>query len=436
MATRIWVRSCIRPDANLTPQKSIERMGGNQGNLLYQFSVFRSLLADSAEVSTITYGQFDRGDAAARADRINNGADRLVLPLSSSFRLQMIRELNDWADVIERLRVPVTVVGVGAQLRLADVEAKTFLPSRVTGVIASKSQISDHEQAVRRFVNAVLERSNTIGVRGEVTKSYLEYLGVAGDRIDVIGCPSLFMWGPNFRLDEAPARLSNRAQLSLSFDHRIDSTADLLQRTVTSYPQSTVYVQEKLAAQMVIDGSETRSDWNGDGRFPVRTDHPLYRNHRLVYSPTAWSWIEHLRAKEFAFGPRLHGTVAAILSGTPAHLLIHDSRTFEVAQHHGVPYTLVRDLDDKTTARSLASASDPTAFNDLYDQRFAEYLAFLDHNELPNAYREPSQRLSSFDAAVDSPRRAKLVVSNPAPASRIQLVKKRLKSLAAKATGR
>lgn len=400
------IRVCHRPDANLPALKSTKLIGGNQGNLLFQFSTSRALAAESTALSYINYAQFKR-EPAAEAERINSECDHLVLPLSSSLRFLMGDELNQWADLIERLTIPVTVVGIGAQLNLEEVENKTYRPGRVTGVTAKPSEVEEHEAACRRFLSAVLDRTASIGVRGEISADYLRHLGFGNDQIDVIGCPSMFMHGPGFRLSPATNELGPDSELSLSFDHRIPTTAGLLQRTVDEYPKSLVYAQEHLTARMVITGEETRANWRGDERFPVHTSNPLYSQHRLVYYPTAWAWMDSLKTADFTFGPRLHGTVAALLAGTPIHLLAHDSRTVEVAQYHQVPHTLVRDLGEDASARQLHEAFDPSAFNSNYDELFGRFEAFLKRNGLTSAYQDAGGGLAKFDDSLTKARRAK-----------------------------
>ncbi|AXT84513.1 hypothetical protein C6I20_04415 [Aeromicrobium sp. A1-2] len=408
---RIWVRSCQKPTAKLSPAKSIDFIGGNQGNLLYQFSTYRALVRDDVELETISYGKFAKGAVEERAEWINSECDRLVLPLSSSFRLQNMKNLDLWADLVERLTIPVTVVGIGAQLRLEDVRNDTYLPSRVTGIIASAEEIEQHEAAARRFVAAVLDRSASIGVRGEISKRYLQHLGFPADRIDAIGCPSLFTWGPDFQMPERDIRLNRKSKISLSFDHRIEESAQLLDQTITDYRRSTVYMQEKLGAQMVITGEDTRPDWDGDERFPVRTSHRTFAKHRMVYYPTAWSWIRHLEDADFSLGPRLHGTVAATLAGTSAHLLVHDSRTLEIADHHHLPHTLTDDLGTVRSAADLATRQDYTAFNASYRELFGRFTTFLERNSLRSAYDDPGAALEAFDASVEPAARAAGVVS-------------------------
>ena len=414
----------------LAPLPSTEQIGGNQGNLLYQFSTYRALAAENVALTPLTYGKFDKGDLAERAEWINSECDHLVLPLSSSFRLQMLPNLKRWGELIERLTIPVTVVGIGAQLRLADVRDKNYVPSRVTGITASAAQISEHEDASRRFVAAVLDRSHSIGVRGEISKAYLQHLGFPSAQVDVIGCPSLFMAGPQLhRIRDEQPKLTARSRLSLSFDHRITATADLLDATVRNFPKSVVYAQEKMTAEMVITGEETRPDWAGDPRFPVHRDHQLFQQHRMEYCPTGWSWIRHMGDYDFAFGPRLHGTVAATLAGTSAHLLVHDSRTLEVAEFHGLPHTLIERIDEIPSAGLIVQRQDYARFHAGYAALFDNFIDFLRRNDLRSGYDDGGTALAAFDASIAKPTRAATVVS-AAPEPRPEGLLRRLKRVA------
>lgn len=410
-AKRVLVRACHGPTDLLDAMTSSKRIGGNQGNLLYQFSVYRSLCADTAKLGLITYKQFEDSAENDLGSEISLKWDHLVLPLSSRFRLNSIESLNSWAKLIESLTIPVTVVGVGAQIGIPQVRDGTFSPGAVNGRVIPDAELATHNAAVQRFVTAVLDRSASIGVRGKITKNYLISLGLPADRIDVIGCPSLFTWGPTFRMPVGTPQLNEGSAISMSFDHRVDEAAALLDRSARDYRDLIVYMQERLGIQLVITGEETRPNWNGDVRFPVQKAHPLYGEQRLEYFPSAWAWIRRMQSYDFACGPRLHGTVAAILARTPAHLLVHDSRTLEVAEYHGIPHTLTENLSDKTSLEELASRTDFSRFNKLYKKRFNNYLRFLKRNSLPCAHVSPGTELGNFDAAIEKAARAKGIVS-------------------------
>lgn len=48
-------------------------------------------------------------------------------------------------------------------------------------------------------------------------------------------------------------------------------------------------------------------------------------------------WIAAMNKYDFYIGSRIHGVIATLLSGTPACLLTHDSRTQELAEFASIP---------------------------------------------------------------------------------------------------
>lgn len=397
---RVFVRTAQDPAAKLGPFASTRSIGGNQGNLLFQFSTMRALSARANVVSPLSYSAFEKGSLEERAEWLNSECDHLVLPLPNSFRLQvaMQQAMDQWAALIERLSIPVTVVGVGTQLTVEAMRAHDYQPRRVSGT-TSAAHIAAHEATATRFVRAVLDRSASIGVRGEATRGYLLHLGFPSNQIDVIGCPSVFMWGPSSGAPTRPVALTRLSRLMMSFDHRIPGTADLLTRSARGYPRLRLYAQDDLTARLVITGEDTRPAYKGDARFPVVPGHELLTQHRVIYYPSAWAWIQGMKRQKFSFGPRLHGTVAAVLAGTPAHLLVHDSRTLELADYHALPHTLVTDLTPTTDVARLAEETDFSEFTQRYPDLFGRFCSFLERNELAHAYSGQPHNLAAFDAA-------------------------------------
>jgi hypothetical protein len=112
--------------------------------------------------------------------------------------------------------------------------------------------------------------------------------------------------------------------------------------------------------------------------------------------------LDFLATQDFAFGTRFHGNVAALLAGTPAMLLTHDSRTAELAEYHGIPHrSMATVVAEQTDASELYDAADFESFNALMPRRFATYVAFLDRNELPHVFA-PGQDAAEFDARVSA----------------------------------
>ena len=104
-----------------------------------------------------------------------------------------------------------------------------------------------------------------------------------------------------------------------------------------------------------------------------------------------WSveeWLDAMREVDCVIGTRLHGSIAALLAGTPSLLIVHDTRTEEVARHFALPS--VR-LDEIGTVRldELAQMADPAPAVKRYRELLPEFNRFLRQNGLePSASDE------------------------------------------------
>ena len=85
-------------------------IGNNSGNLVFIESAHRLLATHG---TTITPDRFDAPWLGA--ERINERFDAYVVPLANAFRVSFRDSLIRMTELIERLRIPVVVLGVGAQ---------------------------------------------------------------------------------------------------------------------------------------------------------------------------------------------------------------------------------------------------------------------------------------------------------------------------------
>ena len=131
---------------------------------------------------------------------INSRFDHVVIPLANAFRPTYIETLDALSTLIEQLTVPVTVLGVGEQASL-------------NGVYKGADSV---KPATIRFVRAVLEHSPSIGVRGERDSDYLNSLGFGDEHVKVIGCPSMFMYGPDLNVEKKVESLSFDSAIALN----------------------------------------------------------------------------------------------------------------------------------------------------------------------------------------------------------------------------
>src|SRR5699024_5258954 len=119
-------------------------------------SVFRTLMTKDT-VITPDYYKIDH----TKADEINEKYDCYVIPLADAFRKDFVPSLRKYTKLIKKLKIPVVVIGVGLRA--------PFEPNLKEGF--------PFDEDVKAFVKAVLEKSNIIGLRGQITSDYLISLG-------------------------------------------------------------------------------------------------------------------------------------------------------------------------------------------------------------------------------------------------------------------
>ncbi|MBR5047483.1 MAG: hypothetical protein IKX76_04530 [Eubacterium sp.] len=158
---KILVRSHIKFGEDHTPSEVLIRnlIGNNTGNYIFLRSVLRTLMvSDDTEIKSI---RFNRTQVPKdEIDYYNRECSAFIIPLAKAFRVSFMRELNRITDLVEQLTIPCVVVGVGLQAPI-DHDSDSF----------------PFDESVKRFMDAVLEKSSIIGIRGEETGNYLKGLG-------------------------------------------------------------------------------------------------------------------------------------------------------------------------------------------------------------------------------------------------------------------
>ena len=127
-------------------------------------------------------------------------------------------------------------------------------------------------------------------------------------------------------------------------------------------------------------------------------------------------------ARALAEIARMEAALAATLAGTPAHLLVHDSRTLEVAQYHHLPHTLIERIHEVGSVTDLVAQQDYSRFNTAYPELFSRFTCFLGRNGLPNAYTGSGAALAAFDASTETAARARGVLSDTRSAPTLRQV--------------
>ncbi|MEU7574511.1 polysaccharide pyruvyl transferase family protein [Micromonospora sp. NPDC049240] len=377
MHQRILLRARKGPFDVLTPEETFAGnwISDNTGNLVFSHAANKLLATSTAEV-TSTRKLADPRDA----DEINERYDVFVIPLANAFRRSFINRLEPMTRLIERLKIPVVVLGVGVQ----------------TNVDGDREYLRQIDEPVSAFCRAVLDRSHSIGVRGEITESYLRTLGFSA--VEQIGCPSMFLHGDTFTLAKTRPELTTDARIALTISPYVSSMAPVVRHHRERYP-NLCYVPQDLRTLGTLLYGDAPEHRGKHSEMPLHTSHPLFVEDKVRMFVDPWTWMAHLSGFDFNFGTRIHGTITALIAGTPGYLFAHDSRTLELARYFGIPHRIMRDVPADVDAADLYAEADYTALTEGHKARFDTITAFLAKHDLGTSFAD-GDSAAAFDRRV------------------------------------
>lgn len=368
---RILIRSGKSPFRVASQEEFIQQdlIGTNSGNLLFSDATYKILLTQDTE---LTSNGLKTVPTAERAKEINEQYDAFVIPLANAFRPSFRASLDRMSTLIEQLTIPVVVLGVGAQVN-ENYDTKRLAPM---------------ELSVKRFVRAVLERSPSIGVRGELTASYLKDLGF--NDVDIIGCPSMFMHGETFPRPRDPGFIDSSSRIGINLSPGAVSVGDvaaLARNAYERFPDLTYFAQNLADAELLFWGDTSSGVTAGrDKGLPRRMTHPLFQENKVRVPLDPRTWLEELATHDFVYGTRIHGNIAPLLAGTPSVVLVHDSRTLELCRYYDIPYRMLRGLPGDIHPRDLYEEADYGPLLSNHRERWDRFKGFLDRNGLENTF--------------------------------------------------
>ena len=343
----------------------------NIGNMLFPYSISRTLLRKNMLIDMIATGKnFSKYDVK----QINSNYDCLILPFANAFRASFINKLEKVTKLVEQLKIPCIVVGVGAQAGLDQ-----------------SIQNKELEDAVKNFMRAILDKSAIVGLRGEFTAEYLKKLGFQAEKhYTVIGCPSMYLYGkelPEMKVTELTphSNVSTNSKIHLS-----QKFHDFMYRSREAIPNWHYVPQVIEEIYRMYLGKPWASDFvkKIPKHFPVEFTDPIYASGKGITFVNVPSWLEYLSKKDFSFGSRIHGNIASILSGTPCYIIVSDSRIKELVDYHNIPHMLEKDLKTDTNIFDLHNSADFGALRKGHEERFMHYLDFLNQNGLETIYNK------------------------------------------------
>lgn len=364
---RILLRSGKSPFDVVPVEEALHRdvIATNSGNLIFSDAAHKILTTPDTEV----FSNGMRTDVNAAA-RINEEYDAFVVPLANAFRPTFEQPLQRLTRLIGKLKIPVIVMGVGAQ----------------TGVTYDPARLKPMEPSVRAFCAAVLDHSASIGVRGEFTEQYLTDMGFRD--VEVIGCPSMFMHGDRLPVEKKSATLTAESRIAVNGSHtavRGGGLHKVITRTHERYPHLR-YIGQNLTDAKQLHWRDVDSPAGRITEMPTHPDHPMYREDKARVYIDPITWIDDLREFDYSFGSRIHGNIAALLAGTPATVLAFDSRTLELCRYFEIPHRLLSEVPADLDPADLYEEADFSGLSGNHKERFDRFTAFLDKNGLPNTF--------------------------------------------------
>lgn len=356
----------IPPAPRWRPERSFnqfyQELGSNTGNLLFTNAVWNL----PGEKKRIGF-HFEPGE-------INEQCDHLIIPAANWLCDKF--DFGYLADQIEKLTIPVTVIGLGAQS-----------PNRSTMPVLPEGTI--------RFAKAISAHGESISVRGAFTKTVLSRLGVRNVR--VTGCPSLFReYSTKKAAINGPLSLRRTLLHSTRYaaNHPKFFNTPSINRDLFrfAYRHETDLLYQSEPEELAMCLSETRD---------ISFDETIKAALIATYGAPGWAaladyirtrgraftdinaWSSAVRDYQFVFGTRLHGTIMALNSGTPAMLICHDSRTLEMARLAKIPH--LSSSGARMTEDFLAEQYARLKLDPYYLQRDrlrTRYQAFLRENRI------------------------------------------------------
>lgn len=378
---RYLIRSGIAPTEIKQPEEMIFKnlIGGNIGNLIYAYSIYRNLMTEDVEIVPDKY-RIDEKDA----DMINKYYDAYIIPLADAFRDTFVKNLKKYTRLFEKLTIPVIVIGVGV---------KAPINKRIKDGFSFDKEVTE-------FVKAVLKRSNMIGVRGQITADYLSYLGFTeGVDHTVIGCPSMYAFGRELHIKDL--KLTNSSTIALN-SSKLSPEHVLKFITGVSNDYSDYYFipQWMKEFKMTYVGNEKLEE--NTLFYPNTIGDKYYEENKVRFPLNAKSWIDFMKDMDLAVGARLHGNITATIAGTPSLLLIKDARMKELAEYHNLTHLSEDELKGDVKLKDIVNQLDFHSPEKVQSKNFDHFISFLEKNGLDHIYNYNYYQYPPLDKKIEA----------------------------------
>lgn len=377
----ILLRAGCTPFTNPDPIDAIksDAISQNAGNLIFAYSVTRALMTDSDVSFTCTRNNVSDSSPQELSEKY----DMFVIPMADAFRQDYAENLKNYTKLIRSLKIPCVLIGAGLKAPIG-FDVNTPLP---------------FDNEVRDFISAVLDKSAIVGVRGEATGDYLTRLGFKAERdFTVIGCPSMYTFGRELNIKDV--NITKDSVVSVNSSVRSpQKLLDFIDKSAQSFKNRYFVPQLLNELKTVYAGIPYTALKNI--RYHRDLSDPYYAENRARFFLNVPSWLDFLKSVDFSFGARLHGNIAAVISGTPSLMLVKDKRMNELAEYHGLTCVNADEIDEDTDIFKLIEKADFKSPLKKQAKNFDHYIDFLNKNKIDHIYKDDINRKTCpFDEAI------------------------------------
>jgi len=297
------------------PWTRLHHSGANTGNLFIGHSLAKHLDAEFAPCVTVEGAHALR----ERCDFVAIAAANFISPHF---------DMGHLADIVEAADLPCVIAGLGAQA-----------PRQGDEIALS--------EGTQRFLRAVADRCELIGVRGANSAQILFDYGIRN--VEVTGCPSIYLAADECKPvsgDELSALAINGSCDVVAHSLNVSRLSDVegeLYRQAMDFGADYVLQSDLLQIEIKFGGETTERLEAMKRRLPKlahvpsdRLERFIRENCKIFFDVSAWT--SYLAGRAASIGSRFHGNMAALHAGTPALFICHDARTSELCQFARLPH--------------------------------------------------------------------------------------------------
>ncbi len=316
-------------------------------------------------------------DVISRPEWFMENYDVLILPMANMVSSSWA--IPDLVAVLQKYPIPITLLSIGVQANNKE---------DLRNMKLSADAIS--------ILNIAKERSNSIGVRGEISAEYLSNLGYS---VDIIGCPSIFSTPLNkvcdchkefnkIAIHSTPdgnwrEELKSLFEFSRKYAHAYIAQSEL-RMLVDRYGISEAILAEWIPDQNRLEVAKNKLF---EYQYYSRTEEDAallreWMRKSLIFFADTEEWKSYLSGFDLVVGSRFHGTIMSILAGAPSLLLTTDLRTQELAEYHRIPRAPISIMTPNTTPEDLRQYVDFDPYWNFKSIAHMKYLDFLHKNGL------------------------------------------------------